>query len=147
MVIDAYLGIRVIAYVDASYAVDSDFKSHTGAVISLGYGPIFVKSTKQKLKTKSSTEAELVRFFYWHRGTMSRLWSLRRTTCLLSLCLLMVALPRRRLDSSLSRTEWIVVKFALCICLRRLLHVEEVIVIRLQDELFTLQIIISSFTL
>jgi hypothetical protein len=60
MVIDAYLGIRVIAYVDASYAVDSDFKSHTGAVISLGYGPIFVKSTKQKLKTKSSTEAELV---------------------------------------------------------------------------------------
>jgi hypothetical protein len=60
MVIDAHLGIRVIAYVDASYATYSDFKSHTGAVISLGCGPIFVKSTKQKLNNKSSTEAELV---------------------------------------------------------------------------------------
>jgi hypothetical protein len=40
--------------------VYSDFKSHTGAVISLGSGPIFVKSTQRKLNSKSSTEAELV---------------------------------------------------------------------------------------
>jgi len=35
-------------------------KSHTGGVISFGQGALFSKSTKQKLNTKSSTEAELV---------------------------------------------------------------------------------------
>jgi hypothetical protein len=35
-------------------------KSHTGVVISIGRGPVFTSSTKQKLVTKSSTEAELV---------------------------------------------------------------------------------------
>ncbi len=50
----------VTAYVDASYAVHNDFKSHTGGVITLGGGPIHVKSSKQKLVSKSSTEAELI---------------------------------------------------------------------------------------
>jgi hypothetical protein len=35
-------------------------KSHTGGALSLGIGAIMCKSTKQKLNTKSSTEAELV---------------------------------------------------------------------------------------
>jgi hypothetical protein len=35
-------------------------KSHTGGVISFGLGGIMCKSSKQKLNTKSSTEAELV---------------------------------------------------------------------------------------
>jgi hypothetical protein len=47
-------------WVDASYAVHEDMKSHTGGVISMGTGGIVCKSTKQKLNTKSSTEAELV---------------------------------------------------------------------------------------
>jgi hypothetical protein len=50
----------VEAYVDASYGVHEDGKSHTGAVITLGGGAIFAKSTKQHIVTKSSTEAELV---------------------------------------------------------------------------------------
>ena len=37
-----------------------DFKSHTGATLSLGNGMICSMSTKQKLNTRSSTEAELV---------------------------------------------------------------------------------------
>ncbi len=48
------------AYVDASYRVHADMKSHTGCVITLGKGPIFVRSAKQKLVSKSSTEAELI---------------------------------------------------------------------------------------
>ena len=44
---------------DASYSVHPDCKSHTGAMMSLGNGAISSMSRKQKLNTKSSTEAEL----------------------------------------------------------------------------------------
>jgi hypothetical protein len=47
-------------WVDAAYGVHNDMKSHTGGVISLGGGVVMCKSSKQKLNTKSSTEAELV---------------------------------------------------------------------------------------
>jgi len=46
--------------VDASFAVHNDMKSHTGGVMTLGSGALIAMSTKQKLKTISSTEAELV---------------------------------------------------------------------------------------
>jgi len=48
-------------YADASYAVHLDRRSHSGSVLSLGYGVISGKSTKQQIVTKSSTEAELVK--------------------------------------------------------------------------------------
>ena len=47
-------------YVDAAFAVHGDFKSHTGAVMTFGQGAIQTMSRKQKLNTKSSTDAELV---------------------------------------------------------------------------------------
>ena len=47
-------------HVDASFAVHKDFRSHTGATMSLGLGTICSVSTKQKVNTRSSTEAELV---------------------------------------------------------------------------------------
>jgi hypothetical protein len=47
-------------WVDASYGVHPDMKSHTGATMSLGKGAVYSRSTRQKLNTKSSTEAELV---------------------------------------------------------------------------------------
>jgi hypothetical protein len=46
--------------VDASFAVHKDMRSHTGAVLSLGQGALMSMSLKQKINTKSSTEAELV---------------------------------------------------------------------------------------
>ncbi len=52
--------LQVHAYVDASYACHENGKGQTGVVITLGNGPIFVKSTKQKIVTKSSTEAEII---------------------------------------------------------------------------------------
>ena len=52
--------MSVHSYVDASYGVHNDMKSHSGCVISIGKGPIFAKSNTQKLNTKSSTESELV---------------------------------------------------------------------------------------
>jgi hypothetical protein len=47
-------------WVDASYDVHKDMKSHTGGVVSFGIGAVMSKYSKQKLNTKSSTEAELV---------------------------------------------------------------------------------------
>lgn len=47
-------------YVDASFAVHNNMRSHTGAVITFGIGAALSMSTKQKINTKSSTEAEIV---------------------------------------------------------------------------------------
>lgn len=47
-------------WADGAFAVYGDSKSHTGAVMSLGKGAAYSTSKKQKLNTKSSTEAELV---------------------------------------------------------------------------------------
>jgi hypothetical protein len=47
-------------WIDASFAVHQDMKGHTGGVILLGKGGVYGTSTRQKLVTKSSTEAELV---------------------------------------------------------------------------------------
>jgi hypothetical protein len=54
--------MRVRAYIDAAYGVHQESgKSHTGCAIVIGDGgPVYNKSTKQKIVTKSSTEAELV---------------------------------------------------------------------------------------
>ena len=53
--------LRVRMYVDAAYGVHSNGKSHTGSCVVIGdLGAVHCKSEKQKIVTKSSTEAELV---------------------------------------------------------------------------------------
>lgn len=47
-------------WVDSSFAVHKDMRSHTGGAMSLGKGAVYATSTWQKLNTRSSTEAELV---------------------------------------------------------------------------------------
>jgi hypothetical protein len=56
--VEGDLCVRV--YVDAAYGVHATGHSHTGGLITLGRGAITVKSSKQKIVCKSSTEAELV---------------------------------------------------------------------------------------
>jgi hypothetical protein len=54
-------GMSVIKWwADASFAVHPDMKSHTGGMMTLGKGAIYGTSTRQKINTRSSTEAELV---------------------------------------------------------------------------------------
>ena len=48
------------SFSDASFAVHGDMKSHNGQFITLGIGGILIKCNKEKLVTRSSTEAELV---------------------------------------------------------------------------------------
>jgi histone deacetylase 1/2 len=52
--------MQLEAYVDASYGIHADAKSHSALHLAVGSGNILAKSTKQKLVCKSSTEAELV---------------------------------------------------------------------------------------
>jgi len=47
-------------WVDASYGVHPDLRSHTGGTMSLGKGSVYSSSIRQKINTRSSTEAELV---------------------------------------------------------------------------------------
>lgn len=47
-------------WVDASFGVHPDCRSHTGATMSLGAGSIYSSSTKQKINGRSSTEAKLI---------------------------------------------------------------------------------------
>ena len=47
-------------YIDTSFAVHQDFKSHTGAIMTMGKGALQNGLSKQKLNTRSSCEAELV---------------------------------------------------------------------------------------
>ena len=52
--------LSLYAFIDASYGVHMDMRGQSGCVIGIGRGPIYAKSSAQKLNTKSSTESELV---------------------------------------------------------------------------------------
>ena len=47
-------------WIDASFAVHKDMKSHTGGTMTMGKGSVYSTSIRQKINTKSSTEAEVV---------------------------------------------------------------------------------------
>jgi hypothetical protein len=47
-------------WVDASYTTHPDFKGHSGGMMSMGKGAVVSGSTKHKINTGSSTEAEIV---------------------------------------------------------------------------------------
>jgi len=47
-------------WIDSSYAIHPDMRSHSGIIMTLGKGMAYSTSCKQKINTKSSTEAELV---------------------------------------------------------------------------------------
>ena len=46
--------------IDASFAVHTDMKSHTGYCLSLGIDSLISGSSTQKINTRSSTESKLV---------------------------------------------------------------------------------------
>ena len=54
--------LQLYAYIDASYALHQDAKGQSGIIISMGKSgpPVFCKSRKQKLVSRSSTESELI---------------------------------------------------------------------------------------
>jgi hypothetical protein len=57
--------VMLHTYFDASWACHSDLKGHSGMVICMGHNgfPIMCRSKKQKVVSRSSTEAELIAMF------------------------------------------------------------------------------------
>ena len=51
---------KMKSFIDAAFAVHPDMRSHTGGGISWGIGILFSMCQKQRLNTKSLTEAEIV---------------------------------------------------------------------------------------
>jgi hypothetical protein len=47
-------------WVDAAFGVHNDMRSQTGMTMTMGKGSVYASSVRQKLNTRSSTEAELV---------------------------------------------------------------------------------------
>jgi predicted extracellular nuclease len=47
-------------YIDAAFGVHKDLKSQTGEALTLGNGVLTSISTKQKVNSRSSTEAEFI---------------------------------------------------------------------------------------
>lgn len=68
-----YAGTPTISvYIDASFGVHQDRKSHTGVFVTLGTGALYTKSTTQRINTTSSCEAELVAI---SKGLQQSLWA------------------------------------------------------------------------
>ncbi len=64
--------LGLTAYIDASYGIHADGKSHSGITITIGGAPIHAESVRQSIVTKSSTEAELVAI---SDGLSTLIWS------------------------------------------------------------------------
>ena len=47
-------------WIDAAYAVHEEMLSQFGGAVSMGHGVLNDNSTKQRLNSKSSTEAEVI---------------------------------------------------------------------------------------
>jgi hypothetical protein len=65
--------IKLHYWIDASYNLHHDSRGHTGIVVTVGLknAPIYVRSQKHKLYTRSSTESELVAT---DEGVLHLLW-------------------------------------------------------------------------
>ena len=54
------LRLMMYSFVDSSYAVHDNMRSHTGGLVSFGIGAAHTRSTTSKINVKSATESELV---------------------------------------------------------------------------------------
>ena len=62
IVLDSTDKRKVCSYINASFAVHADMKSHTAFVLNLGLGPIYFKSVKQTLVTDHQRKQGLLHY-------------------------------------------------------------------------------------
>ena len=53
---------ELLSWVDASYAVHWDINSHTGGIMSMGYGALCTKSSQQNIQSLLNSPGNLVQF-------------------------------------------------------------------------------------
>ena len=59
-IIGAKIFTDLYTWIDAAYSVHNNMRGHTGGAISMSYGIMHGKSSKQTINVNSSTEYELV---------------------------------------------------------------------------------------
>ena len=52
--------LELFTWIDEAYSMHNTMRGHTGGAISMGYGILHSKASKQKINMESSTESELV---------------------------------------------------------------------------------------
>ncbi len=60
LVLQPSVHLTVKGYIDAAFGSHDDGKSHTGVAVKVGGATVLCMSSKQKIGTRDSTEAELV---------------------------------------------------------------------------------------
>ena len=60
LILEEYDSVILKWYIDWSFAINNDKKSHTGINLTMDKGTIYGGSLKHKLNSKSSTEVELI---------------------------------------------------------------------------------------
>lgn len=110
--------LDTFAFIDASYACHEDAKSHSGTIVAMGRfcAPIYIKSSKQKLVARSSTEAELIALndgvaqVMWTRNLLQELGLLDKPTVVFQDNQSTIAIAERG-GSATGRTKHIAVRY------------------------------------
>ena len=111
--------LQLHSYIDASYALHNDAKGQTGIIITLGKNgpPIFCKSRKQKLVSRSSTESELIALneglpeVMWAKQFMENIGFQQNTITVYEDNQSSIVLANKNKGSTITRTKHIQVRF------------------------------------
>ena len=106
-------------WIDASYAVHTDMKGHTGATLSLGKGAIYSGSWKQKMVAWSSTKSESIGVYdvlpqvLWTKQFLEEQGCLNATTVVYQDNTSSILLERNGRSSSTKRTKHMHIRYFL----------------------------------
>jgi hypothetical protein len=111
--------LQLYSYIDASYALHSDAKGQTGIILTLGKSgpPVFCKSKKQKLVSRSSTECELIGLndglpeVVWAKEFLEYLGIVQKTVVVFEDNQSSIILANKKLGATTGRTKHIQIRF------------------------------------
>jgi len=131
--------LQLYGYIDASYGLHDDTKGQTGIIITLGPtgAPVFCKSRKQKLVSRSSTESELIALndglpeIIWAKQFMENLGYKQKMITVFEDNKSTIILANKTKGATLSRTKHIQVRFYY---VRELIQQKEINIVYLPTE-------------
>jgi hypothetical protein len=131
--------LQLFAYIDTSYGLHTDTKGQTGIVLTLGKTgpPVFCKSRKQKLVSRSSTESELIALneglpeVIWAKQFMENMGFPQNMITVFEDNKSTIILANKNNGSTLSKTKHIQVRFYY---VRELIQQKEINIVYLPTE-------------